>query len=99
VISGRRSSHDEALIVQCDATIQPAGVRVCADEQEEVTQGTGVGSSGPSLAKHRCGEARDLIPFKSDYLGPGVQLHIGQRGDAIEQDGVALLEILRGKGH
>lgn len=48
-----------AFFVQCDAAIQPAGVRVRADEQEEVTQGTGVGSptlpaQGRALAERAC---------------------------------------------
>jgi hypothetical protein len=36
----------EPFVVHRDAAIEPGGVRVGANEQEEVTQGTGVG--GPS---------------------------------------------------
>jgi hypothetical protein len=102
-VSGCRSGHDEALVVQYDATIQPAGIRVRTDEQEEVTQATGMSSPGRALAKHRCGEAYDLVSFQSDYLGPRVQLNIGQCGDAVddfdhdrrrEQDAAVMIPLL-----
>src|SRR4029077_9953589 len=83
--SGICSGDDKTFFVQYDAAIQPAGVRVRANKQEEVTQGTGVGSPSCALSKHRRSEARDLVPFQRDYLGFRVQLHIGQRGDTVDE--------------
>jgi len=80
--SGICSGHYKALIVHCDAAIQPGGVRVRANEQEEMAQGTGVSVARLTIAEHRRGEARALVSLQRNHFGSGMQLNIGERGNA-----------------
>ena len=60
--SGQRHwpGDHKPFVVHRNAVIEPCGVRVGANEQEEMTQGAAVGGSSRALAKHCCGDARDV---------------------------------------
>jgi hypothetical protein len=58
------SGHNEALTIHRDAMIQPGGVRVRANEQKEMMQGTGMGGARLAVTEDRCGETRALVSLQ-----------------------------------
>ena len=65
-----RAGHDEALVIERDAAVEPVGVRIGADEQEEMAQ-RDRRAFRPlrAVAEHRAGEPRCSSPSSADDLG------------------------------
>jgi hypothetical protein len=59
--SGVCPGHYEAFFVHRNAAIQPSGIRVGANEQEEMAQGARMGVARLTITEYRCSEASALV--------------------------------------
>ncbi|CEE35603.1 hypothetical protein XAC908_340026 [Xanthomonas citri pv. citri] len=85
-VATRGAGHDKAALVGVHAVLQPTGVGVCADEQEQVPQLHARGCTVLAGAQHRGLQAALGVAFQRGHFGAGVQLHVRQRGDTFDSD-------------
>ena len=76
---------DEALGVHRRAVLQPGGVGIGADEQEQMAQRAGVSGAVGPLTEYRGGEAVGAVALERHDLLADVQVDIRQRADAVDQ--------------
>jgi hypothetical protein len=66
------SGHHEAFVVHRDAMLEPSGVRIGANEQEEVAERTTVCRPRLAVAEYRTSKSTDLVALQPDNFGVGV---------------------------
>jgi hypothetical protein len=74
----------EPFAIDIDTAVEPGSIRVGPDEEEQVTQRTGMGFSARARSKDGRAKAGGAVPFKGDHLGSGMENDIGQSLDAVD---------------
>ena len=77
--------HHESLVVDRDTILEPAGIGIGADEQEQMAERARVRLAVRAVAEGRTGKASYAVTFQADDLRPRVQRHVRQRLDALDQ--------------
>src|SRR5919106_508237 len=84
-VGAGEAGEDEALVVHRRAVLEPDGIGVGPDEQEEMAQRVSVRGAGGPLPEHRSREAVGPVAFQRDHLLADVQVDIGEGADAVDE--------------
>jgi hypothetical protein len=79
------AGDDEAGFVEFDAALQPVGVGIGADEQEDVAHVAVVRFAAIAVAVNGADESLLRVAFQFDQFGASVEFDVGQRGDAVDE--------------
>jgi len=79
------SCKNEALSIDRDTAVEPAGVRIGADEQKEVARGTFLGLPGLDVTEYGTGQTCLSIAMQANNLNTHMEFDIGQCRDPVDQ--------------
>src|SRR5580704_4541265 len=67
------AGDDKAFVVDSETILQPTGIRVGTNKQEQMAQRHGLGFPTGAVAERGAGQARGAVAFERGDLGAGVQ--------------------------